>query len=234
MIKQQSVTALIPARGNSKGLPGKNIKMLGGKPLINWTIDAARKSQYIDNIVLSSDDAEIINIARQAGCQVPFVRPSALAQDNSSTIDVINHAIEQLPEFDILVLLQATSPFRHQQHINQALDLFLESDADSCVSVCKSPVSPYWMYTLDEAQHLRRLLDSNNTDLRRQALPTIYALNGAIYIIRREQFIETRKLVGPSCTPYVMDSIHSIDIDYALDFCVAQTIVEKGLLPAID
>ena len=229
MIKGQTVTALIPARGNSKGLPGKNIKSLGGKPLINWSIHAAKKSQYIDHLLLSSEDPEIINIARDAGCDVPFVRPNRLAQDNSSVIDVILHAIEHIPAFDILVLLQATSPFRNQEHINQALEAFCDSDADSCVSVCKPHISPYWMYTTNGENHLKELLDPSLSDKQRQQLPTVLALNGAIYITRRDHFLREKKLVGNKCIPYIMDSIASIDIDYALDFYLAQTIVDNGL-----
>jgi len=229
MINGKSVLALIPARGNSKGLPGKNIKRLGGKPLINWTIEAAKNSQYIDDTVLSSEDPEIINTARDAGCHVPFVRPSSLAQDNSSVIDVILHAIEHVASFDILVLLQPTSPFRNHLQINQALEAFIHSDAESCVSVCKPHVSPYWMYKTDDNNYLTELLDSEYSHQQRQALPTIYALNGALYIITREHFLQTRKLVGKSTIPFIMDSITSLDIDYALDFYMAQTIVEKGL-----
>jgi len=230
MINGLKVKALIPARGNSKGLPGKNIKPLGGKPLITWTIDAAKKSRYIDEVIVSSDNAEIISCSRDAGAKVPFVRPSNLAQDNSSVIDVIVHAIEHLKLFDILILLQATSPFRNTAHIDSALELFLASDADSCVSVCKPHVSPYWMYTLDENNRMRELIGGEHSNQQRQALPTVYALNGAIYIIRCSDFIQTRKLVGSSCVPYVMDSMISIDIDYAVDFYLAQTIVDMGLL----
>jgi len=229
MISGLSVTALMPARGNSKGLAGKNIKILGGKPLINWTIEAAKKSQYIDDVVLSSEDPEIIKIARDAGCHIPFVRPASLAQDNSSVIDVITHAIQHVSDFDILVLLQATSPFRNQSHIDQALETFINRKADSCVSVTKPHISPYWMYTLDHNSHMRELISSEFSHQQRQTLPAVYALNGAIYIIRRDMFLQRKKLVGDACVPYIMDSDASIDIDYALDFYLAQTIVDKGL-----
>lgn len=230
MINGRSVYALIPARGGSKGLPGKNIKNLAGKPLLQWTVEAAKRSCHIDHVVLSSEDAEIINCARDCGCETPFVRPASLAQDNSSVIDVIEHAIEQLPEFDILVLLQATSPFRHQLHIDQALETYISTNAESCVSVSKPHVSPYWMYTVDSQNHLQALLDAEHSAKQRQALPPVYALNGAIYIISRDHFLQSGKLVGQRCVPYVMDTIHALDIDYALDFYLAETMIAKGLI----
>lgn len=226
MIQGKTVTAIIPARGQSKGLPGKNIRPLGGKPLIHWTIDAAQQSEYIDRTILSSEDPEIIATAKNAGCEVPFVRPLELARDDSSSLEVVLHALEILPTFDILVLLQATSPFRTRQHIDEALRLFINSDADSCVSVCRPHISPYWMYTMNQDHFLQNIIEPSNAQ-QRQALPDVYALNGAIYIIGRDTLVQTKRFVGNRTIPYPMDSVSSIDIDYALDFQLAQTVIDQ-------
>lgn len=234
MIDQQSVLAIIPARGGSKGLPGKNIKPLGGKPLIAWTIQAAVTSKYIDRVILSSDDETIIETAKQYGCEVPFVRPADLAQDDSSAVDTVLHALRELPHYDITVLLQPTCPLRDAQDIDCTLSTMLTLHARSCVSVTTPDKSPYWMYTTNRAGHLKPLLDSENAAKQRQQLPQVYVLNGAVYAIYTDHLINTRNFVPDGTVPYLMTKEHSVDIDYQLDLDFAEFLLDKERLSRQD
>lgn len=210
--------ALIPARGQSKGLPGKNIRLLHGKPMIQWTIEAARASAYIDRVIVSSDDPAIITAAVNAGCEAPFRRPIHLAEDDSSSSEVVLHALQQVPDFDLLVLLQPTSPLRGHSHIDQALELLLVTEAKSCVSVSEPHISPYWMYTLNGQRRMQPLLPGQQGSMQRQALPKTFALNGAIYVVYTNDFQTCPSFVGNDTVAYIMDRPSSIDIDYEEDF----------------
>ncbi|KPJ93287.1 MAG: acylneuraminate cytidylyltransferase [Gammaproteobacteria bacterium SG8_11] len=227
MIRNKSVLAIIPARGGSKGLPGKNIKPVGGKPLIAWTIEAATKSKFIDRVVLSSDDEHIINTAEQYGCEVPFVRPKELAQDGSPAIEVVLHALQQLPYYDITVLLQPTCPLRGAADIDNALSAMLSKNAKSCVSVTTPDKSPYWMYTVNGYDRLKPLLDKELAAKQRQELPQVYVLNGAIYAIFTEVLLNTRNFVPDSTVPFIMSKEHSIDVDYQLDLDFVEFIMQQ-------
>src|SRR5688500_10349967 len=143
MIAGRSVLALIPARGGSKGLPGKNLLPVDGRPLLDWTVQAARRSRYIDRVVLSSDDPAIIAAGLAAGCDAPFVRPAELASDTAGTLEVVEHALDRLPGYDVLVLLQPTSPLRTAGDIDGACERMVASGAGSCVSVSLVEQSPY-------------------------------------------------------------------------------------------
>jgi N-acylneuraminate cytidylyltransferase len=227
MISGKSVLALIPARGGSKGLPGKNIMPLGGRPLIQWTIDAARGSRFVDRVVLSSDDETIIEIAARGGCEVPFRRPAPLASDTAAMVDVALHALEAVPSHDVLVLLQPTSPLRTSTDIDAACELFTSSGAPSCVSVSLTEQSPYWMYGLGARGELLPVLEPPEGIVRRQDLPPVYVLNGAIYVadvaaLRKSRNFVTRETVG-----YTMPPERSIDIDTAADFEAARAGMES-------
>ena len=228
MIRNKTVLAIIPARGGSKGLPGKNIKSVGGKPLIAWTIEAATKSKFIDRVVLSSDDEDIINTAKQYGCEAPFVRPKELAQDDSLAIDTVLHALEQLPHFDITVLLQPTCPLRSAEDIDNALSTLFSKNAKSCVSVTTPDKSPYWMYTTDHSGCLSPLLDTELTAKQRQELPLVYVLNGAIYAIRTDILLNTRNFVPDGTVPYLMSKEHSVDVDYQMDLDFVEFLLQKN------
>ena len=146
MISGKSILAIIPARGGSKGIPRKNIKLLAGKPLIAWTIDEAKKSIYIDRLILSSEDEEIIRIAKEWGCEAPFIRPAELAEDNTPGIDVVIHAIDALKEkYDYLVLLQPTSPLRKVEDIDRCIETCIDRNVPACISVSETMNHPYWM-----------------------------------------------------------------------------------------
>src|SRR5690349_10929106 len=148
MIGEKSVLGLIAARGGSKGVPGKNIFVVNGRPLIQWSIDAARASRYIDRLILSSDNPAIMDVARNAGCEVPFRRDDALASDTASAIDVVADALMRVPGYSIVVLLQPTSPLRIAGDIDGAIELLVSSGAGACVTVREADEHPYWMFRL--------------------------------------------------------------------------------------
>lgn len=218
MIAGRRVLALIPARGGSKGLPHKNVLPVGGRPLLAWTVDAARGSAYVDRVVLSSDDEAICAAALACGCEVPFRRPSDLATDTAATIDVALHAIDHLPGHDWLVLLQPTSPLRIAADIDAALERCLSTGARSCVSVTAVEQSPYWMYRVGHDERLHPIIVTPAGVSRRQDLPPIYLLNGAVYVADAAALRRSRAFVDADTVAHVMPRERSIDIDTAADF----------------
>ena len=226
MINQESVLAIIPARGGSKGLKDKNIKPLAGKPLIAWTIQAALNSAYIDRVIVSSDSKAIIDTAKQYGAEAPFTRDKSLAEDESPTFDVIWDVLQRYPGYDWVVLLQPTSPLRIAEDIDAAIDCCIKRMAPACISVCLSSESPHWMYTLDAKNHMHALY---NEELiyQRQKLPKIYSLNGAVYVARREWLLEQKRFISPETTAYEMPQERSVDVDNIIDFLLAETIINR-------
>lgn len=214
----EGVLGLITARGGSKGLPRKNLLTARGKPLIAWTIEAALQSSVIDHIVVSSDDDEIIETARVWGCSVSLRRPAELASDSATSIDVVLHTLEKLPGYRHVILLQPTSPQRTAADIDAAFSLMQSVGAPSCVSVCEAEQSPYWMYRLKKDRKLERLLSEEHSTTRRQDLPPIYVLNGAIYIASVSWLQRSRSFLGEGCIAYQMSKERSLDIDDAEDF----------------
>jgi N-acylneuraminate cytidylyltransferase len=221
------VLAVITARGGSKGLVRKNVLYLAGFPLISWTIKAAQKSKYITKVILSSDDDEIITVAKEYGCEVPFRRPEELATDNAASSEVIFHALEKVPGYDYVVVLQPTSPLRSSVDIDLAFELMVSSEADSCVSVCETAKTPYWMYHLESDKKLTPLLSLPLSSHRRQILPATYELNGAIYILKTSALSTEASLVPEGAIAYVMDRAESIDIDTLSDFKKCHTYLEE-------
>lgn len=227
MIDNKTVLAIIPARGGSKGVPRKNIREVAGKPLIAWTIESARKSKYIDRLILSSDDAEIISVAREWGCDVPFVRPAELSQDNTPGIEPVIHAINALPRYDYVVLLQPTSPLRTVENIDKSIEICLGEHVTACVSVTEPDKSPFWMFTVDAEGKMHKLLGSETSIVRRQDLPPVYALNGAVYVADSRTIVETRSFLTESTVPYIMSKNNSIDIDTEEDLVVADIFLKR-------
>jgi len=228
MIKGKSVFALIPARGGSKGLKKKNIKNLGGKPLIAWTITEATKSKYIDKLILSSDDKEIIKVAQSYGCEAPFVRPQELSNDESSSIDVLLHALKEVAKpYDYIVLLQPTSPLRLTKDIDQCLELCLKTGAPSCVSIVQSDKSPYWMFTLDSQKEISPIIKNKQIDQRRQDLPPAYLINGAVYVAKTNWLLKTKKFIGDNTIGYVMPKERSCDIDDRIDMSLCEILIKE-------
>jgi N-acylneuraminate cytidylyltransferase len=203
-------------------VPRKNIRPLGGKPLICWSIEAARGSRYIDRLVLSSEDEEIIQVARQAQCEVPFVRPAELARDDTPGMEPVLHALKMLPGYDYVLLLQPTSPFRSADDIDRCLERCLERGAPSCVSVTAPDKSPFWMYTLDQLARLNPLLPPPEGFFRRQDLPQVYALNGAVYVAQTDWLLEKGTFITADTVGFIMSKEHSVDIDTEDDLALCE------------
>lgn len=224
---RRSTLALIPARGGSKGIPRKNIRRIAGKPLIAWTIEAALRSNMLDAVVVSTDDAEIADVARQAGAIVPFLRPTALAQDSTPGIDPVLHALDSLPGYGSVLLLQPTSPLRSTADIDACLQLALDRHAMSVVSVSEPDTHPYWTYRMGGDQTLALLVDAPSL-VRRQDLPPVFALNGAMYYAQTDWLLQGRRLVAPETLAYVMPRERSIDIDTPLDWRFAELLLRES------
>ncbi|TAN63278.1 MAG: acylneuraminate cytidylyltransferase family protein [Magnetospirillum sp.] len=226
MIGGLSVLALITARGGSKGLPGKNIRPLGGRPLVAWSIEQARAATLVDRVVISSDDPAIIAAAVAAGAEAPFIRPAALADDSASSADVAAHALGLLDRsYDLLVLLQPTSPLRSAADIDACIRRVAEdAGIPSCISVTPSAKSPYWMQTMDAEGRLSPLLEVPAATRRQDLLP-VYVPNGAVYAVRVEWFLERRAFVGAGSVGHVMPPERSVDIDTLLDFKFAEAVL---------
>ena len=231
MIDNKKILAIIPARGGSKGLPRKNILPLCGKPLINFSIEAALLSEYIDLVTVSTDDPEIAETAKKAGANVPFIRPAELATDRASSSDVILHCLnwhtENGIDFDYFILLQPTSPLRNSDDINAAFELLEIRNAKTIVSVCQAEHHPYGMNTLPADYNMNLFEKPEYTSLGRQQLPTYYRINGAIYLSEVNYFKEQMSFMGPNTYAMVMSKSHSVDIDDELDFEFVQFLFEN-------
>jgi N-acylneuraminate cytidylyltransferase len=227
MIGGSTVLAIITARGGSKGLPGKNTIDLGGKPLLAWSIEAARQSRYVDRLVLSSEDDDIIAIAEKFGCEAPFRRPRELATDAATIELVLIHALDHLDEvFDYLVLLQPTSPLRIAADIDGAIALCAEHGAPACVGMCETAKPVEWMYRVGDDAGVKPIVGEIVTN-RRQELPATYVINGAVYVAQVDWYREHRGFLGPATLAWRMPPERSIDIDTELDLIVARALVGR-------
>ncbi len=231
MITSQQI-AFIPARGNSKRLPRKNLKVFHNKPLIAWSIEAAFESECFSNVYVSTDDEEIANIAIKYGAEVPFLRPEYLARDNSSTIDVIKHFLSELnidSANNVLCLLQPTSPLRSSKNIQSALSLLKsKQDCEAVVSVCETDHSPMWTNTLPADLSMKDFIKPELKNVRSQDLPPYFIINGAIYIAEIRYLLENNGFLGDKTFAHIMGKEESIDIDTPLDFILAHTIKESN------
>jgi CMP-N,N'-diacetyllegionaminic acid synthase len=221
MYQNKTFLAIIPARGGSKRLPRKNILDLVGKPLIAWSIEAGLNSKYVDKVVVTSDDDEILNISKKFGAET-IKRPDDLASDTATTFDAIKHTIENLPQYDYIVLLQPTSPLRNEKHIDEAIQLLEAKKADAIVSVSEMDHSPLWSNTLPEDGNMNNFLRDEVLNKRSQDLEKYYRLNGAIYICNTENLLEEKSFfLKENIFAYVMERKDSIDIDKLIDFKIA-------------
>lgn len=227
------ILGLIPARGGSKGIPKKNIAMLGGRPLLAYTCDAALSSRRLTRTILTTDDEEIAAVGQACGVEVPFLRPAALAQDDTPALPVIQHALCWLQENEgykpqVVVLLQPTSPLRRSEHFDAAVDLLLETGADSVVSVVSVPhrYNPLSVMKLEKGRLVPFL--AGPPILRRQDKPVVYARNGpAVLVMRPEATLEQGNLYGVDCRPLFMDEADSIDVDSLLDLWLAECLMRR-------
>lgn len=227
MIDGKSVLAIIPARGGSKTLPRKNIFPVMGRPLLAWSVDEARRSRYIDRMVLSSDDDEIINVAHGLKLEVPFRRPAELATDTTPTNDVLFHLLSKIPGYDYLVVLQVTSPLRTVEDIDGCIEECVQRRAGSCVSVSIAEKNPHYYRTLDSKRRLHPLIGSSYHIGRRQDLPEVYVINGAVFVTKISFFIEQRTFFSSETVGYIMPPEHSIDIDSEKDIVVMEYQLSK-------
>jgi CMP-N-acetylneuraminic acid synthetase len=229
--KMNEVMGLILARGGSKGIPQKNIKILAGKPMIAWTIEAARLSKCISRIIISTDDDQIAEIAKRFGGDVPFKRPDEFARDDSSSIDAVIHAIRWLEENEnyipeYIMLLQPTSPLRSVDDIQNAVRLMRESHSDSLVSVVPVEHHPFWTYLIKPDGCLDHFITTDPSHNRRQDLPDVYAVNGSIYIAGRDALLENQSFFSENTQAYIMPQERSLDIDTNWDFYLADLILK--------
>jgi N-acylneuraminate cytidylyltransferase len=229
--RSRSTIALIPARGGSKGVPGKNLAVLGGKPLIAWTVEAARRAAAIDEIFVSTDDQAIGEAARAFGARFDALRPANLAGDSTPMLDVVQHVVDELNLSDeaIVVLLQPTSPFRSHEDIDAAVELFVKSGAQSLVSMTPSASHPEWALKSDENGRISYFIAKREEGHRRQDLAPAFQPNGALYIARAKLIREGIGWYGPDAIGYVMPRERSLDIDEPWDLLLARAIADSGV-----
>lgn len=217
--------AIVPARGGSKRFPRKNILDLCGKPLIAYSIEAGLKSKYIDKVVVSSDDEEILQISKKFGAET-IKRPDILASDTATTFDAIKHTIDNFENYDYIVLLQPTSPLRNEKHIDEAIELLEEKKANAVVSVCEMDHSPLWSNTLDDTLSMNNFLKDEVLNKRSQDLEKYYRLNGAIYICKTDLLLKEKSFfLKENIFAYIMDRRSSVDIDEKIDFLIAEIVI---------
>ena len=226
----RQILALIPARGGSKGVPRKNIRLVAGKPLIAWTIEAAKACSQLSRVIVSTDDKEIARVGRDSGAEVPFLRPAEFAQDATPDLPVFRHALEWLAEHDgfrpdLVVWLRPTAPLRTSQDIGEAVRILCDSSADCVRSVCAVEHHPYWMYRLEHGQ-LVPVIDNVSVPAFRQQLPAVYRLNGVVDAVRAERVPESGALFQGRMRGYVMPTERSLDIDTEADLRIAELVLK--------
>lgn len=224
---------IIPARGGSKGLPGKNIKNLCGKPLIAHTVEAALKAEGIERVIVTTDSEEIAAVAREYGAEVPFLRPAALAGDNSSAVDVYLHAVDFLEKesgrsIEKFMVLLPTAPLRNSINIEQALRQFYEQNAETLISMREAETPISWYYEMNIEGRVKNLgLDAENAVKNRQVNKKYYIPNGAIYILDKKLLKEKRTYYSDNTVAYLMSAEQSVDIDCELDFKIAELLLSQ-------
>jgi len=232
VINGKRCLGVIPARGGSKRLPRKNIMMLAGKPLIQWTIEAGLDSRVIDRLIVSTDNIEISEVARACGADVPFMRPAKLATDYSSAYSVLEHSYQTLQvqgeSYDYIVMLQPTSPLRTSRHIDEAAKLIMDKAADGVLGVTEINHPIQWCNSLPESKEMVNFIDKAIVGTQSQQFEKRYCLNGAIYITCTNRMLKEKSHVyGSSMFAFIMERVDSIDIDSAIDFELAEFLISK-------
>lgn len=228
MFLKKRILAIIPARAGSKRIPDKNILPIAGKPLIAWTIEAARKSKYLDRIIVSTDDQKIKKISEEYGAEVPFIRPHHLATDEAGSVDVIKHAISTIKgQFSYIVLLQPTSPLRTAEDIDKAIEM-LDINTKAVVSVCETSHSPLWCNTLPDDLSMADFMKPEVAGIRSQDLPKYYRLNGALYVAETDYFYQNNSFFGKNTKAFIMPPARSVDVDESIDLAFAEFILSKN------
>ena len=229
--KKPKVLALIPARGGSRRLPGKNLLKLCGEPITVWSVKAAQQSKYVDRIVVSTDSDEIAEVARAAGADVPFMRPNYLASDTASSLDVVKHALNELNQkgqcYEFIVLLQPTSPLRTSKHIDESFELLQSKDADAIVGVTELDHPIELTNRLPDDLSMKGFF-TTDSHLRSQDFPKRYRVNGAIYLVRVESLIKENTIfLSDRIYAYKMDREVSVDIDTPYDLKLADALFDR-------
>jgi len=225
------VLGLILARGGSKSIPNKNIVEAAGKPLIAWTIETALNCSAINRLIVSTDDLKIAEVSKRYGAEVPFMRPAELAMDKTTSVDTLIHAVQWLEDeeqyhTDYVMLLQPTSPLRTREDIEAVIKLAQEKQADSVVTICPAANHPYWTKRLRDNGRLENFLSLEGVSLRRQDLPSVYALNGAIYLVKRDVLLSKKSFYTKQTYGYIMLPERSVDIDTEWDLYLANLILK--------
>ena len=227
------VLGIIPARGGSKGVPRKNIRLLCGKPLIQYTAEAALASRHLSRVILSTEDEEIAQVARRCGLEVPFLRPTELARDETPTLPVVQHAVRWIEDegerYDLICVLQPTNPLRRAEDIDGCIQLLEASGADAAMTVLPVPVefNPHWVYLPDEAGLLRLSTGEADPLPRRQALPAAFHREGSVYVTRRNVLMEQNSLYGSRLQGHLMSANQCINIDTEKDWQRAEKILNN-------
>ncbi|MAJ44736.1 MAG: acylneuraminate cytidylyltransferase [Candidatus Marinimicrobia bacterium] len=224
-LSKQTLT-IIPARGGSKRIKNKNTKKLLGKSLINWTIESALKSKYVNRVIVSTDNKKISNEAKRSGIEVPFLRPPKLSTDKAKSIDLVLHAIKNIPGYEWILLLQPTSPLRTSKDIDNIFKLCFKKKALSVVSVCSVNQHPYKMFTINKNLYLKSLIKKKNKDEVRQNLPKTYITNGALYLVNISWLKKRKKFIDFDTIGYEMPPEKSVDIDTLNDWYLAENILK--------
>ena len=220
------IVALIPARGGSKGIPKKNIKLLHGKPLIAWTIETAIKSNCFDKIIVSTDNQEIANVAIEYGAKVPFLRPKNISMDNTPGVQTALHLCEKLNSFESLLLLQPTSPLRTFDDIQKMIKFSISKKANSVVSISEVKKHPYWMYEKNIQNKLVPIIKSPMIS-NRQKLPPAFSINGSMYFANKNWLTINRNFITEETYGFITPYENSIDIDDYDDFYYSEYILKK-------
>ncbi len=232
MFKDKKILAVIPARGGSKGLKKKNIKLLCDKPLIAWTIEAAKKSKYIDEVIVSSNCEEIINVSKEYGAYIPFVRPKGISGDNTTAIEVMQHVVDFFKinnnSYDLFLYLQPTSPLRTNFHIDEAIEMFFCKKAFCVISVGET-ANPKLSNVLSEDLSLYNFIPEQERNKNRQQYDKYYQFNGAIYLFDWDIIKNFNGWYEENYYAYIMKKEDSIDIDEELDFLIAEVLLKKRL-----
>jgi CMP-N,N'-diacetyllegionaminic acid synthase len=234
MTTNLKILAIIPARGGSKGLPGKNIRILNGKPLIAYSIEEAKKSKYIDRVILSTDSQEIIDACKPYDIEVPFIRPIELATDNALAVDNYEYTLNRMKdEFnydaDVLVVLQPTSPLRTVEDIDKAIEIYINKKGDSVVSVCELPHPIERVRKLTEDGKIRNYSDKKIVLKNRQDYEKLFVPNGVVFVLNVDLFLKHKTYYFDNTYAYIMSKKQSIDVDDILDFSLIELIIKQGL-----
>ncbi len=232
MLKNQRILGLINARGGSKGVPGKNIRPMNGKPLIGYSIECAKQSRYIDKVIVSTDDPQIINVAKSFGAEVPFLRPTELASDTAKQIDAMIHAVSFLEDkgehYDIVCVLQPTCPMRISKDVDSTLELLVSSNADSAITITDvGGRHPKTLYKKSDEGRIQPYLESDTAGVLRQNFEELYWRTGAVYAMKRDILMDKKSLYGDDIRGHVMPEERCFNIDSPFDWNLCEAYMAK-------